>query len=400
MLPRLLSFVTRAMAVAQLPNLHTLITKLGAPPWEVPVECFPPSVSSRGLTDPCRVSFASGATVLGDDPFLEHSPDILIHAPVCPDVAEAEAMDSVEEVLDTHAPVLRPPPRFERFSWPREEWEMDEEVSLFDFSNELQGWFPSGYKDQSVDPPSLPISPILRDNLDDSVAANVCSSREDSNTTSEDVVAALTVMDTLPVGMGSGCDVMMDSSSPEAHVPFSESSVADISKSLTGPASRRSPVFVPRWRLTREGPFLPERSPSSIRCLGAGCAFRNTTYLPSFGLCAAVWRVWYSTAPSPFPGVDRCTGIGEPVGNGPRKMAAFVVSGSGYGCGYPAPSGCMFDGLKFRFLDQYALSLQGTASKILHLGLDYRGRAGCGCPGTLGTPLFGSDGGAPPWIRL
>ena len=35
---------------------------------------------------------------------------------------------------------------------------------------------------------------------------------------------------------------------------------------------------VPRWRLAREGPFRAERSPESIRSLGPGCAFRNTTY--------------------------------------------------------------------------------------------------------------------------
>ena len=72
-----------------------------------------------------------------------------------------------------------------------------------------------------MDPPSLPISPVLRDSLDDSIPANVGSSREDSNTTSEDVVAALTVVDTLSVGMGSGPDVMLNLSSPEAHGPFS-----------------------------------------------------------------------------------------------------------------------------------------------------------------------------------
>ena len=37
-------------------------------------------------------------------------------------------------------------------------------------------------------------------------------------------------------------------------------------------------VPVPRWRLAREGPFLEERSTESIRSLGPGCAFRNTTY--------------------------------------------------------------------------------------------------------------------------
>ena len=38
---------------------------------------------------------------------------------------------------------------------------------------------------------------------------------------------------------------------------------------------------VPRWHLARVGPFLAERSPESIRSLGAGCAFRNTSYRSS-----------------------------------------------------------------------------------------------------------------------
>ena len=39
--------------------------------------------------------------------------------------------------------------------------------------------------------------------------------------------------------------------------------------------------MVPRWRLAREGPFLEGRSAESIRLLGLGCAFRNTTYRAS-----------------------------------------------------------------------------------------------------------------------
>ena len=76
-----------------------------------------------------------------------------------------------------------------------------------------------------------------------------------------------------------------------------------------------------------------------------GCWMRISQHdLPSFGLCVVVWRVWHSTAPSPIPGMDWCTGVGRPVGDGTRKVAAFVVSGPGYGCGCSAPSGCLFDG--------------------------------------------------------
>ena len=276
-LPRLLSFVTRAMAVAQLTNLHISIPASGASPGEVPEEYFPRGVPSRGLTDPRRVSFASGVTVVGDDPLLDKSLDIQIHAPVCPDIVEDEDMDSVEAVIDVPVPVPRPPPGFERFSWPREEWGPDVDPSLFDFSKELPGWFPWMYGGQSVDPPSLPISPVLRDSLNDSVVTNVGSSREESNITSEAVVVAPTVVDDFPAEMVSGSDIILDSLSPVGGGPFSEppvDAVTDLPKCLTGRGGRRPPGFVPRWRLAREGPFLMERSSSSIRCLDAGCPFR------------------------------------------------------------------------------------------------------------------------------
>ena len=226
-----------------------------------------------------------------------------------------------------------------------------------------------------MDPPSLPISPVLRDSLDDSVAANVGSSREDSNTTSEDVVAALTVMDTLPVGMGSGSDIMMDSSSPEAHRPFSGSpvdAVADIPKSLTGSVSRRSPVFVARWRLAQEGPFLAERSPSSIRYLGAGCAFRNTTYRPSdyappsgeFGI------------PLHHPRFLECIGVPESAGlleMGPGRWLHSLSRDQAMDAAIQLHQDVCLMASNLDVLDQYALSLQGTASNILHLGLDSHG---------------------------
>ena len=46
--------------------------------------------------------------------------------------------------------------------------------------------------------PSLPLSPIIPDSLDDSVTANMGSSREESNTPSEVVVIVPPVGDVLP----------------------------------------------------------------------------------------------------------------------------------------------------------------------------------------------------------
>ena len=84
------------MAIAQLTHLHISIPASGAPSGEVPEECFPSVPLSRGSADPHRVSFAGAVTVLGVDPALEQSPvhmpvdhpDIRIHDPVCPDMAE------------------------------------------------------------------------------------------------------------------------------------------------------------------------------------------------------------------------------------------------------------------------------------------------------------------------
>ena len=52
------------------PHLNPCV---GAPPGQVPAECFRGATSSQGLSSPRRVSFANDATVLGDAPPLVHS---------------------------------------------------------------------------------------------------------------------------------------------------------------------------------------------------------------------------------------------------------------------------------------------------------------------------------------
>ena len=251
------------------------------------------------------------------------------------------------------------------------EWGTAGDASLFDFSKELPGWFPREYQPQSVDPPSLPISPVLQDSLDDFVAANVGSSREDSNTNSEDIVAAPTVRDAFSIGMDFDPDIPMVSSSPESHGLFLGSPVdvvADIPNYLTGPVSHRSPGLVPRWRLAREGPFLAERSPSSIRCLGAGCACRNTTYHPSdhappsgdFGI------------PLHHPRFLEWIKLLESAGlleMGPGRWLHSLSRNQAMDAAIQLHRDVCFMTSNLDVLDQYALSLQGTASKILRLGL-------------------------------
>ena len=214
-------------------------------------------------------------------------------------------MNTVCVTTDITTPIVPPPPGFRQFSWPREECSVGGEPSLFDFAKGLP---------------------------DDSVIANVGSSREESNTPSETVVVTQPLGDALLVETDS--KALSDSPSPDVEGTFSElplGPVADSPQGMTNRESRHSLGRVPRWRLAREGPFLAERSSSSLRSFGA---FRNTAYRTS-------------DYASPHP-LSRDQAMDAAI-----QLHRDV---------------CMMT-TNLDALDQYALSLQGTASKMLQLGL-------------------------------
>ena len=59
-IPKLLSFVGRAMAIAQFTHLRISVPSSGAPPGEVPVDCFQNTDTSAVTMAPWRVTFAPG----------------------------------------------------------------------------------------------------------------------------------------------------------------------------------------------------------------------------------------------------------------------------------------------------------------------------------------------------
>ena len=147
---------------------------------------------------------------------------------------------------------------------------------------------------------------------------------------------------------------------------------------LWAPAAPRAPVLndccetpVPRWRLAREGPFLAERSPEYIRSLGAGCAFRNTTYrdsdyaapLGDYGLPMHHPRFleWI--------GVPQSAGLIEISGGQWANKLSWdqAITAAVH---LQRDVGLMQTNLDV--LDQYTLSLQGTASKLIELCLGSR----------------------------
>ena len=139
---------------------------------------------------------------------------------------------------------------------------------------------------------------------------------------------------------------------------------------MTGRVGRRSPGFVPRWRLAREGPFLAERSSSSLRCFGAGCASRNTTYRPSdYELPSGEFGF-----PLHHPRFMEWIGVPESAGlleMGPGRLTRDQAMDADIQLHRDV---CLM-ATNLDVLDKYALSLQDTASKMLKLGLN-----SCGFP--------------------
>ena len=123
---------------------------------------------------------------------------------------------------------------------------------------------------------------------------------------------------------------------------------------------------VPRWRLAREGPFLAEWSPEYIRFFGAGCAFRNTSYHDSdyaapsgdYGLPMHHPR-FLELIGMPQSAILLEIRDGRWLDNLSRDQAITAA------VHFQRDVGLMQTNLDV--LDQYTLSLQGTASKIIEL---------------------------------
>ena len=132
---------------------------------------------------------------------------------------------------------------------------------------------------------------------------------------------------------------------------------------------RETPV--PRWRLAREGPFLAERSPESIRSLGSGCVFRNTSYRSSdydapsgeFGL--PIQHQWFLE----WIEVPQSACLLE-MGAGRWLDHLSCDEAVGAAVQLQRDVGLMQTNLDV--LDQYSLALQGTASKLLEVCLGAR----------------------------
>ena len=231
------------------------------------------------------------------------------------------------------------------------------------------GYVPDISEGRPLVVPSLPLSPIAPDSADDSVTATMGSYRDESIFLPEvgvmvpplgDVSSSLTVdvlqaVSPLPSVEGLLQDLLWETVAPRS---------PDV-------ADRRAPCStnqVPWWWLAREGPFLAERSPDTIRSFGAGCAFRNTTYGASdyaspsgeFGLPMHHPRfLEWIAVPQSASLFEMGVGRWLDALSRDQAMAAAV---------HLQRDVCLMQ-TNLDVLDQYTLSLQGTASKFIEKSL-------------------------------
>ena len=103
-IPRLLSCVCRAMAIARLTHLRILIPSSRAPPGQVPAECFPGETAPVTQPRRRRVSLADGVPVLDEEDSPECSQ--LVPPLILPVVVEEAVLVSEAGVPSLILPVV------------------------------------------------------------------------------------------------------------------------------------------------------------------------------------------------------------------------------------------------------------------------------------------------------
>ena len=125
---KLLSFVNRAMVIAQLTHLRIAIPSSGTPPGEVPSDCFPETTAPAVTKKARRVTFSPviQSTMEEVDPLTTDQDETTADIPMITIIEETEQTKAQETKPESTVP----PPGFLPFQWPQAEWEQKWDAML------------------------------------------------------------------------------------------------------------------------------------------------------------------------------------------------------------------------------------------------------------------------------
>ena len=259
-----------------------------------------------------------------------------------------------------------PPPGFRPFEWPEAKWIKNDELQRDPGLKFVASWSAKIAEEEMSSPPPLEtLSPIPMVNDQDSMTVQVGTT--DSEAVTPIVLDRIRSVHRRRSRRPSKLHTTIVKPAPVEDFLFrdilcEEAQIDKRSVSIT--TGNRDSNTVPRWRLARKGTFPNERSQASLRVLGKGCAFIHTKYK------------WEDHA---RPEGD----LGVPL-NHPRFLewlgapdSAWLLEMSpGHWCDTLSRDKAMTAAMQLHrdaclmptnldILDQYALALHGTASKLL-----------------------------------
>ena len=258
-----------------------------------------------------------------------------------------------------------PPPGFLPFQWPQAEWEQNGDAMLDPGLDFVASWSARIMEERSSTPPLIPLSPITAEDSQDSIVVQVGSpaTGKYKPTGLDQIRSVHRRRPRRPMKGATKCE----NTAPAEDFLFKNilwAPAMGATQTLTESTGNKDRARVPRWRLAREGLFTNERSQASLRVLGKGCAFRHTTY-----------SVEDHAPPE--------GGLGVPLNHsrflewvGAPASAWLLEMSPGQWCDTLSRDQAMRAAMQLHkdvclmntnldILDQYALALHGTASKIL-----------------------------------
>ena len=257
------------MAIAQLTHLRISVPSSGAPPGEVPVDCFPNTDTSAVMIAPRRVTFAPVIPTPMEDTEVQWTDMDCPPADRCMTVTDA--WNGSTTPAETSQKTILPPPGFPQFQWPQADWIQKGNCALDPGLKFVTSWSTRIIKERAAELPPLPLSPITAEGSQDSIMVQV-GSPADETPTLAGLCQTRSTHRRRPRRPRKR-ELQWEKPAPAEDFLFKNILRAPsmgVPRKVTETDGNQDWKRIPRWRLSREIPFLNESCSASLRVLGTG----------------------------------------------------------------------------------------------------------------------------------